>query len=61
MGPFGALIYRHGGSFYNFAGLRAFKEKFDPRWSPHCLAAPSLLPPLRPLTCHRLIARAAPA
>lgn len=59
---FGALIYRHGGGFYNFAGLRAFKEKFDPRWSPHYLAAPSLLPPLRPLAdATRLIARAAPA
>lgn len=54
---FGALIYRHGGSFYNFAGLRAFKEKFDPRWSPHYLAAPSRLPPLRPLAdAARLIA-----
>lgn len=27
---FGAAIYRHGGGFYNFEGLRAFKQKFDP-------------------------------
>lgn len=54
---FGALIYRHGGSFYNFAGLRAFKEKFAPEWRPHYLAAPSRLPPLRPLAdAARLIA-----
>lgn len=46
---FGALIYRHGGNFYNFEGLRAFKEKFDPDWHPHYLAAPSALPPLLPL------------
>ncbi|MDO5630618.1 MAG: bifunctional lysylphosphatidylglycerol flippase/synthetase MprF [Paracoccus sp. (in: a-proteobacteria)] len=43
---FGAVIYRHGGSFYNFAGLRAFKEKFAPDWRPHYLAAPGALPPL---------------
>ncbi|MDP4032698.1 MAG: bifunctional lysylphosphatidylglycerol flippase/synthetase MprF [Pseudorhodobacter sp.] len=46
---FGAAIFRHGGNFYNFAGLRAFKAKFDPEWHPHYLAAPSSLPPLLPL------------
>ena len=46
---FGALIYRHGGNFYNFEGLRAFKDKFDPAWHPRYLVAPSALPPLLPL------------
>jgi len=46
---FGAAIFRHGGNFYNFAGLRAFKAQFDPDWRPHYLAVPSALPPLGPL------------
>lgn len=36
----GALLYRYGEQFYNFRGLRAFKEKFDPEWKPRYLAAP---------------------
>lgn len=35
----GTAIYRHGEHFYNFRGLRAFKEKFDPQWQPRYLAA----------------------
>ncbi|NHF72182.1 bifunctional lysylphosphatidylglycerol flippase/synthetase MprF [Paracoccus sp. 12-3] len=55
---FGHIIYRRGGRFYNFEGLRAFKRKFDPEWYPHYLATSSGLPPLVPLTdAARLIAR----
>lgn len=54
---FGSLIYRHGGAFYNFEGLRTFKAKFDPDWVPHYLATPSGMPPLLPLAdATRLIA-----
>lgn len=36
----GARIFRYGENFYNFEGLRAYKEKFQPEWSPRYLAAP---------------------
>lgn len=36
----GTLIFRHGEHFYNFEGLRAYKEKFQPEWRPKYLAAP---------------------
>ncbi len=36
----GRALYRHGGNFYNFEGLRAFKEKFDPVWEPFYLLYP---------------------
>jgi phosphatidylglycerol lysyltransferase len=37
----GALVFRHGEHFYNFQGVRAYKEKFNPVWEPRYLASPS--------------------
>lgn len=34
------LTYRHGEHFYNFRGLRQYKEKFHPVWTPKYLASP---------------------
>jgi phosphatidylglycerol lysyltransferase len=39
----GALLFRYGEHFYNFQGLREWKEKFGPEWEPRYLAAPSNL------------------
>jgi phosphatidylglycerol lysyltransferase len=36
----GAFLYEHGESFYGFQGLRAYKEKFRPEWSPRYMAYP---------------------
>ncbi|MBX9928798.1 MAG: bifunctional lysylphosphatidylglycerol flippase/synthetase MprF [Gemmatimonadaceae bacterium] len=36
----GSFVYRRGEALYNFQGLRAFKEKFDPVWEPRYLACP---------------------
>jgi len=36
----GAFVFRHGEHFYNFKGLRHYKEKFDPEWRPKYLASP---------------------
>lgn len=37
---FGTAIFRHGEHFYNFQGLRAYKEKFNPEWQARYLACP---------------------
>ena len=34
------MIFKHGELFYNFQGLRAYKEKFHPVWEPRYLASP---------------------
>jgi len=47
---FGALIFRHGGAFYNFVGLRAFKQKFQPDWRPRFVAVPPGVSPLIAMT-----------
>jgi phosphatidylglycerol lysyltransferase len=36
----GRMVQRYGETFYNFEGLRKFKQKFDPVWRPRYLAAP---------------------
>ena len=46
----GRLVFEHGERFYNFRGLRSFKDKFDPLWEPRYLAAPGGLAPLLALT-----------
>ncbi|MBW2427493.1 MAG: bifunctional lysylphosphatidylglycerol flippase/synthetase MprF [Deltaproteobacteria bacterium] len=36
----GAFVFRYGEHFYNFQGVRQYKEKFDPKWRPRYLASP---------------------
>jgi phosphatidylglycerol lysyltransferase len=46
----GLFLFRHGEHFYNFQGLRKYKEKFLPNWSPKYLACPRSLIVPRVLT-----------
>jgi phosphatidylglycerol lysyltransferase len=43
---FGHLIYNRGERYYNFRGLRLFKEKFDPDWEPRYLVTQGGINPL---------------
>jgi len=43
---FGGLLFRHGGAFYNFEGLRNFKQKFHPEWRARFVAVPGGTMPL---------------
>lgn len=38
------LLFEHGESFYNFRGVRSFKDKFSPIWEPRYLATAGLTP-----------------
>lgn len=56
----GGFIWRHGEAYYNFEGLRRYKQKFAPEWRPRYLAAPSgLRMPRALLEVSRLIAASA--
>lgn len=46
----GSMVFRHGEHFYNFRGLRQYKMKFDPVWTPKYLACPGGLALPRILT-----------
>ena len=39
----GAFIFSHGEHFYNFHGLREYKEKFDPEWEAKYMEYPGNL------------------
>ncbi len=36
----GSFVYEHGEQFYHFEGLRSFKQKLNPVWTPNYLASP---------------------
>ena len=42
----GRLLFEHGERFYSFRGLHSFKDKFEPVWDAHYLAAPGGLEPV---------------
>ncbi|MEI4485744.1 phosphatidylglycerol lysyltransferase domain-containing protein [Frigidibacter sp. MR17.14] len=45
----GTLIYRRGDEFYSFDGLRRYKQKFGPVWSPFYMTCPGGLSAARAL------------
>ena len=44
-GRIAAFIWRHGDRFYNFQGLRAFKNKFNPVWEPRYFVSSGAIGP----------------
>lgn len=46
----GTFLFRHGEHFYNFQGLRQYKDKFNPTWEPRYLASPGGVAVFRVLT-----------
>lgn len=42
----GRVVFEHGDKFYNFAGLRSFKAKFQPQWRPRYLAVAGGINPM---------------
>ncbi len=46
----GAMLFRNTETFFNFQGVRAYKERFDPVWEPRYLASPGGLALPRILT-----------
>lgn len=44
------FLYHHGERFYNFQGLRQYKNKFHPQWEPRYIASPGGLALPRVLT-----------
>ncbi len=46
----GTFIFRHGEHFYNFQGLRQYKDKYKPVWAPRYLASPGGVAVFRILT-----------
>jgi phosphatidylglycerol lysyltransferase len=58
---FGSLLFRHGGVFYNFEGLRAFKQKFHSTWRTRYLAVPGGTSPLVALKDVAMVVSGGPA
>lgn len=56
----GRQIAQRGGAYYGFEGLRTFKSKFDPVWTPRYLAAPPSGLAAALLDATRLIGREPP-
>ena len=52
----GNAVFKYGDNFYNFEGLHAYKEKFDPVWQPRYLATPALAAPAVLLSVTGMIA-----